>query len=672
MWYLVNAKGERLYLKPTVEVTFGRKKADVLFPDDESISRLHASICVTPKQIFEMGETTSTCRLKDLGSKYGTYICQENEMMAVSKDGYNLKPNDRVRLGLQNNIFLVVNTSIITVTSCLIEEDGIKLKSLMDHIDGAILNNWLKCCTHLTVTKATLTEKVTCAMASAIPIVTVNYWKRVKVAIENGEELPDAKQFIPLISEPFVNKEKLLISPDKKRTTLFQNLIFVLFSTQQYKIYGKIIQLAGGKSLLYSKKRLSTKELCAPNVVVLQYPNNEATQSTQNISPEYDLIYNVLQANNRKMVPEFEIPLAILHCSTDKYCNPLFKFSKLLKRSQTKCDSSEVLVLDTQDAVPNVKVLSNVLSNTILKSEVDAEYSNNRTEAVSEVCDEFNKPDSTHQDSVRKSKDEEKLNELNYIEETNDCSVDTLAVEETVDATCVKENSHYIPETNESELLNTSRSSESIQCFVDDTENVKILENNELKEQVEVIKEIPVTKVIDESINESFELEDAWFNENINANSTKICMRKKSNDLFEIDNSEDEDLEVQIVKSSSAERDVQEIREDDENLKTVKIVGRNKTESQNYRYSSKYSDDLEKSTSIDKSDVEYKINIRQNNSSNCVNQENSSTLSKSWFLRVNPGRKTFIKVFNRIPEKRITLSDMCVWDESMCSKKFKL
>lgn len=36
------------------------------------------------------------------------------------------------------------------------------------------------------------------------------------------------------------------------------------------------------------------EELCAPNIVVLQYSDNESTQLTQNVSSEYDLICKLL------------------------------------------------------------------------------------------------------------------------------------------------------------------------------------------------------------------------------------------------------------------------------------------------------------------------------------------------------------------------------------------
>lgn len=49
---------------------------------------------------------------------------------------------------------------LITLVSTLNQDDRKKLERLMDEIDGAVLYDWLSICTHLTVSKAKLTEKV--------------------------------------------------------------------------------------------------------------------------------------------------------------------------------------------------------------------------------------------------------------------------------------------------------------------------------------------------------------------------------------------------------------------------------------------------------------------------------------------------------------------------------
>lgn len=54
----------------------------------------------------------------------------------------------------------MVYIPLITLVSTLNQDDRKKLERLMDEIDGAVLYDWLSICTHLTVSKAKLTEKV--------------------------------------------------------------------------------------------------------------------------------------------------------------------------------------------------------------------------------------------------------------------------------------------------------------------------------------------------------------------------------------------------------------------------------------------------------------------------------------------------------------------------------
>ncbi|XP_076476193.1 nibrin [Bombus vancouverensis nearcticus] len=359
MWYLVNEQGVRIYLKPNQETLIGRKKADIVLPNDKSISKEHASISVTKLEEIRSTEPTSICKLKDLKSKYGTFILHERDIIQLTETECILKHQDTIRFGLQNHVFKVINVPIITTVSTLCDNEIERLKQLMEEIDGVIItdSDWRRASTYLTVGNAILTLKLASAMASALPIVTMKYWDEVKSAIDNGQQLPDSNNFVPPISEPLIAKKKVLISPNKKRTTLFENLTFIHFSTTQYRKYKKIIRIAGGIPQLFERASLTTTEFCSPNVIVLQYSDNDSTQITENIFCTYHSIQQALKANNYRMIAEVEICLAILHCSTEKYCNPMYKFAKLLKRSERKNDSCEILNLDTQDETAKVSAL---------------------------------------------------------------------------------------------------------------------------------------------------------------------------------------------------------------------------------------------------------------------------------------------------------------------------
>ncbi|XP_050585108.1 uncharacterized protein LOC126919667 [Bombus affinis] len=359
MWYLINEQGARIYLKPNQETLIGRKKADIVLPNDKSISKEHASISVTKLEEIRGNEPTSICKLKDLKSKYGTFILHEHDIIQLTETECILKHQDTIRFGLQNHVFKVINVPIITTVSTLCDDEIERLKQLMESIDGVIItdSDWRRASTYLTVGNAILTLKLASAMASALPIVTMKYWDEVKFAIDNGRQLPDSNNFVPPIGEPLIAKRKVLISPNEKRTTLFENLTFIHFSTTQYRKYKKIIRIAGGISQLFERADLTTTEFCSPNVIVLQYSDNDSTQITESIFCIYHSIQQALKANNYRMIAEVEICLAILHCSTEKYCNPMYKFAKLLKRSERKNDSCEILNLDTQDETAKVSEL---------------------------------------------------------------------------------------------------------------------------------------------------------------------------------------------------------------------------------------------------------------------------------------------------------------------------
>ncbi|XP_060822078.1 uncharacterized protein LOC132910412 [Bombus pascuorum] len=419
MWYLVNEQGVRIYLKPNQETLIGRKKADILLPNDKSISKEHASISVTKVEEIRSNEPTSICKLKDLKSKYGTFIVHERDIIQLTETECILKHQDTIRFGLQNHVFKVINVPIITTVSTLCDDEIERLKQLMEEIDGVIItdSDWRRASTYLTVGNAILTLKLASAMASALPIVTMKYWDKVKSAIDNGQQLPDANNFVPSISEPLIAKRKVLISPNKKRTTLFENLTFIHFSTTQYRKYKKIIRIAGGISKLFERADLTTTEFCNPNVIVLQYPDNDSTQITENIFCIYHSIQQALKANNYRMIAEVEICLAILHCSTEKYCNPMYKFAKLLKRSERKDDSCEILNLDTQDETAKVSGLPT--SSFSISTPV-------RHRIIPETLDISQEPFPNVSGVVIKPTEEQKYNKIRCIRETPN---DTLATE---------------------------------------------------------------------------------------------------------------------------------------------------------------------------------------------------------------------------------------------------
>ncbi|XP_043251286.1 nibrin [Colletes gigas] len=668
MWYLVNSTGYRLYLKPNAELTFGRKKADILLQNDESISRLHASIYIEPRETMTINEPTSMCKLKDMDSKYGTYvILDEEDKFEISKEWYNLKNNDKIQFGLQQHIFTVMYMPIIIVISSLNDNDKNKLQELIDEIDGMITTDWTTACTHLTVSKAALTEKVTWAMASVVPIVTLGYWEKVKHAIDNGNKFPKVDSFVPQINESLIIKGNVSLFPNEKRKTLFQNLIFVFFNVRQYKIYGRMINMADGKLLLYSKKPLTNDELCAGNVVVLQYSNNDATQSTQCVVPEYDSICNTLRANKRRMISESEIPLAILHCCTDKYCNPKFTFTELLKRTQPIRDSSEVLVIDTQDVLSNkgsVKVVSSVpikLNKVIIPSsdreaEVIPESYDTNIDSLNKVTTSSDRevkiiPESYDIDSLNNSNISQRKESLKTSTPKGANSTSDLDTNKTVKDIGEIEVIHYIPETNNSSISNVSQ--ELLQCSVQETLSLK-------KQDTE--KETRLNKAMDLIPNEHIQLKVTQVNEDECDKIPNIVMtQKKVNKLLLVATSERDEIPEMKLSEKNNNNDNKnplssssETTENDVRLKAGSKRS-NDFESDDDSILPRKSIDTKKSGTTDTT-----------NSSGTDDHSNHSDLPKcrSYFIRDKPGFKTFKKIYNVTLERRIKLNNMYVWNQS--------
>ena len=684
MWYLLDSTNQRIYLKPNQELTFGRKKSDILLQNDESISRIHASIYLQPKQSTQLGEPISICTLKDMSSKYGTFIIVEGtERIQVQKEGYNLKNGDIVRFGLMDHIFKVVYIPIITVVSTLSDIDKEKLQDLMNEIDGIISNDWIKICTHLTVSRASLTEKVTWAMASTVPIVTLSYWEQVKHAVHTGQILPDANNFAPPISESLVINGKVSLRQNEKRKTLFRNKLFVHFSVRQYNQCGRMIRMAGGKSVLYSKKPLTHKELCAPNVIVLQCSESDTTQSMQRFAAEYDLIYKALQDSKRQVISETDIPLAILQCSIDKYCNPEFKFGKLLKRSRLKPDSSEVLVLDTQDVTADVRILPKVVSNVPLKSSVDVVNAKRAIEIIPESYDTCNT--SRFLDDISISQFREGLisstpnNSLGTGDSLNrDITVAEEAVPN-VKEVCSKKKTVYIPKTIDSRLSDasqkdTQRSTQERPSSREQNRNTQATE--QLKESMIAEKGTPLYEVIDVCVETDDELKSIHSDvNNLDANPNKILTKDKRSKLLDVVNVRDRSSEKES-KSLPEKDNIPAPRKGQNLLKVTSLEAeKNKTRSRkrNKNRSASQSDE-ELVTSVRKRVCSQNLggkdamrssqNEKQKTTVTTVNHSNSSDLTgfTSFFLRKNLSGKTFKKVYNMIPEKRISLEDMYVWN----------
>ncbi|KAG7210209.1 hypothetical protein KM043_011763 [Ampulex compressa] len=673
MWLLKSLSGEQIYLKVQKELTFGRRKSDIVLQNDESISRVHASIVVQLKDVVEENEPTSICKVKDMGSKYGTYILGKDKLIEVSKDGYDLKPNEKIRFGLQNHIYIVVYIPVIIVLSAINDQDRQNLQDIMDKIDGMISAEWTNCCTHLTVSKAMLTEKVTWALASAIPIVSIDFWVKMENAFENGNEFPDANDYIPKISDAMVHKQYVSLGRNEKRKSLFKNLIFVHFTTRQYKMLGKMINMAGGKSVFYGKTPISPKDLCAPNIAVLQYSGSDATQSTQCDVSDYREICNALQASKRRPIAESEIPLAILFCTTENYCNPMFQFGSVLKSSEVKRNMSKVILVDTQDLnSQDIRELPRIISDVPIKSNVNVKRpTNGKAIYIPETYDSFDiskNPENDKNDTqgCKLITPFAKKKDVHYIPETYDSlneSNSSRADESNLmkEPVCPQENVNIIPETIDSY---TRENSQIVHHTVHRGE--ESAQKNSFENRVKEIPNVELVEVV-KSPKKSYTSE-AVKKCDKPASQVKLNAPAKFKNVIEITEERAHSPDDCVIIPDSDTDTISSDKRPSNVSKELNKKPEKRSPNSVARVNSEFTAPKVKKVCLNTQDDTDPLESVCDRTMDSTKSNTTFSKMTASFLRDMPGHKIFKKVYKRVPSRRIKLENMYVWNAAVCQQ----
>lgn len=349
MWYFTCEKDKRIIyissLRP--QVTLGRSAdlgvSDFSIQDDTSLSRKHAALYISGDNVA----------VKDLGSKYGTFVNQPFDTKIQANIEHILKPGDLVRFGASHNIWTVNQACFVTCSSTLKGENLQVLRAYINELGGLFKNDWNESCTHLTMPAITLTIKVVMALVQGAHIVTVDYWKSCCEAVKLLGNLPDPKNFLPQIIESTLNKEIVSFHPKIQRHRVFAGKTVIFISKRQLEMYKTVIEMGSGTPALLSESKMTKSMLSAPDVVVIQYTINNTTQESQAIQNQINGIVNYLKTKGKRVIADAEIGLAILYCSVDKYCNPDFNFSSEVMKSKTDSQlaskPSNILVHETQD-----------------------------------------------------------------------------------------------------------------------------------------------------------------------------------------------------------------------------------------------------------------------------------------------------------------------------------
>ncbi|XP_050334040.1 nibrin [Bactrocera neohumeralis] len=413
MWLLTNvATGNALIvINEKSKYAVGRVGADLVICDDSSISRTHAFLHITQNITMDNEDQKSIelLELEDAGSKYGTFHNDgiEKNVGAPKQKRIPLSEGDRIRFGVLKSIWLVSKITPIVAVSALPVEITKQLQQYIQVLGGSILAGWKDTYTHLTLAEIKLIPKLLHAIIDKKPIVTCDYWCSVVQAARRGRRsLPNAASYIP------PNPRNLDLSYREERKSIFKNITFVFLNARHFNIYAPIVEKTGGKSK-HLNVGIQKSFLVRKDVVVIQYVPSTESQSSQTVST----IEDYLKQHSRRTVPEYEIGFAIIHCSTQMYCNPSYKEAEnldfesesiesgVLQSSGKQTDCSNPLVGDeTEVFIPETDHKSTASTHLTDKSAIELPATGaDQTDSVTIESQTFEQKDSLPSDVVMSS-----------------------------------------------------------------------------------------------------------------------------------------------------------------------------------------------------------------------------------------------------------------------------
>lgn len=346
MWFLRSVKQKEIthFLLVGEEYIVGRKDATIMIGDDPSISRKHAILTVSHLESnLNNTENLPILTIKDIGSKYGTYLNKEKQ---IGSEGIILKIGDQITFGQCESSYDVCYQPLIVSTSCIESQEKRSLKELIQKLGGHILSEWQENCTHLVMKEIKVTIKAVCAMISLKHMVTINYFQDLIKAIQERKCHPDPENYIPESGEPLLMKENVSFKHRPERTHLFENKTFICTSQKQYKKLHLAITLASGTvTLLGENDELKASVFLHPDTIVMKPQSDSGRISSSNVPSYVNTIEQELKRNKKRVIPESDIGLAVVHCSIERYCNPsynlestLFSMSNLHSQTLTQGD----------------------------------------------------------------------------------------------------------------------------------------------------------------------------------------------------------------------------------------------------------------------------------------------------------------------------------------------
>ncbi|XP_017040495.1 nibrin [Drosophila ficusphila] len=338
--FVLTKDDEKFVLLPTKNVyTVGRQSTDLIVSQDLSISRNHVQFHLAKE------DDEDILQMEDLGSRYGTFIFPRNSQKprkVAAKTITQLQVGIRVRFGANTSIWQVSQLELITAVSALTRPEIQELEEMLRPMGGTVSPNYTDECTHLTMNEASVTVKLLHALLENKPIVTFAYWRKMlhsAQSIHVKEGWPQPEDYQP---------SNMDVTWRPERTRLFAGKTFVFMNRKHFEMYGSVVQKAGAacKDLASGvRKTFLTKN----DVIVIQYVPSTQSQATESINS----IQEILEQSGRRVIQEYEIGMALLHCSIKEFCNPAHM---LINESLPSTESvTSSMVFNSSIIVPNTE-----------------------------------------------------------------------------------------------------------------------------------------------------------------------------------------------------------------------------------------------------------------------------------------------------------------------------
>ncbi|XP_059476934.1 nibrin [Neocloeon triangulifer] len=353
---------ERVHLLAGVTYTVGSQSSDFPLQQDgkfdKSISRTHSKISVNfavqnSVLTYECTETIPpTITLID-HSKYGVYVNDGIETKEKTKTEVVLSCGDKVRFGLQWNIFSLNHEPLIVLVTT--GDDRLSIGGSVWKLCGYTLDvcNYDISHTHFSTNEVTMTPQLLCSLCKNVPIVKLSYWDQLLKAVKDKSDFPATEDFVPTISDPQITSS--FLKHNEKRCKLFKDKTFIFTDFLVYQKYKEVVECAGGVPSKWQCCTLPVEEIMkSDEYVVIGGPRNyNSDESTKSKSINMKRLVKLQEkyGYRKRFVPVEEIGMAILKCDADTFCNPNFKPSTLIRPRKSMVDDKKgnILVPDTQD-----------------------------------------------------------------------------------------------------------------------------------------------------------------------------------------------------------------------------------------------------------------------------------------------------------------------------------